>query len=391
MAKELTEAQAYKQLEELFGEDNVFMDMNDIPMVEVIKTPSPSLDRALGVGGWPRGRLIQLAGKESSGKTLLALLTMAHWQSLDPENCVAFLDAEYTYDPSWTEKLGVDNDRVFLVKTNEATKLFQGLVGRVKVNKQTGKETKIKGLFDMIADGDVVKRKSPKTGKEVSLNLGKLGVICLDSVAAMNTPTEITSEVGKQNMALLARFLSVELKKLTPGIAMSNVVMFGINQVRVDPGKMFGNPEGTPGGKALKHACSLMVELGPMSGADNVLKDHNDERLGHKVRARIGKNKVAPPFKTAEYFIKYTEGVINKDAELLDTGVLAGAIERPNNRTYVIGEEKLTSKDQAIEYISQNYDEVEALVRNAYLDGFVPTPNSELEEETLEDPFDQED
>lgn len=388
MAKELTETQAYKQIEDLFGSENVFADMDEIPRVEVIQTPSPGLDRAIGVGGWPRGRLIQLAGKESSGKTLLALQTIAHWQALDPENCAAFLDAEYTYDKDWAASLGVDNDRVFLVKTNEAELLFQGLVGKVKVNKSTKKRTKIAGLFDMITEGQVMTYKSA-SGKKCEFNLGKMGVIVLDSIAALNTPTEIESDVGKQNMALMARFLSVELKKITPGLAASNAIMLAINQVRVDPGKMFGNPEGSPGGRALKHACSLMVELGPKGGADNVMLDDNGELVGRRIRAKISKNKVGAPNKTCEYFAKFDEGVINREEELLDAGTLTGAIQRPSVRSYIIGEEKLTSKNDALEYISENYALVEEMVRSSYLQG--STMEMVEDEKILGNPFDSDD
>ena len=380
---ELTDTQAYKQLESLFGDDNVFADVNEVRLVEIIKTPSPTLDRLIGVGGWPRGRFIQLAGKESSGKTLLALQTIANWQSLDPENCAMFLDAEYTYDKHWAASLGVDNERVFLVKTNDAAKLFQGLVGRIKVNKQNGKETKTDGIFDMIASGQSITHKGA-TGKTKTFNLGKMGVIILDSIAAIQVPAEITSEVGKQNMALIARFLSVELKKLTPGIAKSNVVMIAINQVRVDLGQTFGNPEGTSGGKALKHACSLMVELGPLSGADNVLKDENDEEIGRRVRVKITKNKVAAPYKKGEYFVKFGEGVVQKEEELLAIGDVVGAFEKPSARTYIMGGEKLTSRDAILEYIRNNYDAVEELVRSTYLENIEP-PNLDTDSEELED------
>ncbi len=390
MSKELTETQAYKQIESLFGEDAVFADMDEVPDIEVIKTPSPSLDRMIGVGGWPRGRLTQLAGKEASGKTMLAHLTIAYWQSLDPDNCAAFLDAEFNYNKDWAAGLGVDNDRVFLIKTNEAAKLFQGLVGKVKVNKQTKKTTKIAGLFDMIKDGQVMTYKSA-SGKKCSFDLGKMGVVVLDSIAAMQPPMEVTSDVGKQNMALMARFLSVELKKLTPGIAASNVAMIVINQVRVDPGKMFGNPEGTPGGRALKHACSLMVEVGPKSGAENMLKDENDELLGRKIGVKIAKNRFAPPHKKGEYFAKFDEGVIEREQELLDSGSITGIIQRPNNRTYIIGDEKLSSKADALSYIKDNYDLVESIVRDSYLsnDPIVEKAEEEDIEEILTNPFEE--
>jgi recombination protein RecA len=240
--KELSDTQAYQHILDLFGADSV-VHPEAISTPDIIRTGSPGLDRAIGVGGWPRGRMTQLAGKESSGKTLLCMLAIANWQAEHPENCAAFLDAEYTYDPSWAATLGVDNNRVFLVKSNDASHLFTGLVGKVKENPQTKKRTEVPGLFAMIASGQKITSKHPVTNKPITLNLGRMGLVILDSMAALQTPTEIVSDVGKQNMALMARFLSVELKKLTPGIADSNVAMIVINQVRVNPGQMFGNPE----------------------------------------------------------------------------------------------------------------------------------------------------
>lgn len=389
MAKELTETAAFKQIQSLFGEANVFADMDVVPDIDIIKTPSAALDRAIGAGGWPRGRLTQLAGKEASGKTMLAHLTNAYWQSLDPENCVAFLDAEFNYNKEWAEALGVDNDRVFLVKTNEGDKLFRGLVGKVNVNKQTGKQTKVAGLFDMIKSGQVITHKSA-SGKVCRFNLGKMGVITLDSIAAMQTPTDVKSEVGKQNMALMARFLSVELKKITPGLADANIVMLAINQVRVDPGKMFGNPEGTPGGRALKHACSLMVEVGHKgNAAEHVLKDSNDELIGRRIKAKITKNRFAPPHKTGEYFVNFGEGIINKEEELFEVGKVTGGIGRPTTQSYIINGEKLTSKDKALEYIRNNYELVEEIIRDSYLNNTAKYSSEEIEEVIPENPFEE--
>ncbi len=289
--KLLTGSDAYKQLSSLFGEDSVVRP-ESIQKVDIIKTNSPGLDRAIGVGGWPRGRLIQIAGQQSSGKTLLSLCAIAQWQALDPENCAAFLDAEFTYDPRWAAKFGVDNDRVYLVKSNDAAPLFTGLVGKVRKNKVTQKVTKVAGLFDMIESNQEITYENPATKKVVTLKCGKMGVIVLDSVANLQTPTESEAEVGKQNMALTARFLSVELKKLTPGIARSNVAFIAINQVRTDLGKMFGNPESSPGGRALKHACSLMVEVAPMGGVDNVLLSLLKKRLVIEFGQRFPKTKL---------------------------------------------------------------------------------------------------
>jgi recombination protein RecA len=378
--KVLSETQALSQLEALFGLESIsHPDVNS--KVDVIPTGSIALDYAIGAGGVPRGRITQFAGKESSGKTFLALQTAANWQKQDPENCFAFIDCEYTYDTEWAEKFGIDNDRVFYIKTNEAEKVFQGLVGRVKVNSATKKETKIQGVFDMIAKGQRIKVPSP-SGKANVLDLSKLGLIIVDSVAAMQPPMERTSAVGKQNMALMARFLSVELRKMTPGVAAANVAMIFINQLRVDPGKMFGNPEDSPGGRALKHACSLMVNLAPMSGADNTVTDTEGEKIGHKVRAKIGKNKVGSPYRKAEYTIEYLSGITKRGEEILEVGQKLNIIERPSVRSYIINGQKFSSKKDALEYISTEETSIVESIRSAMIDG-----NSDFIQEIEENPL----
>ncbi len=389
--KLMSETEAWKQLEELFGSDSVVRP-DEVIKTDIIRSTTPALDRALGVGGWPRGRLIQLAGAPSSGKTLLALLAIAEWQSEHPDNCAAFLDAEFTYSAEWAAKFGVDNDRIYLIKSNEAAKIFGGLVGRVKKNAVTGKLTKIPGLFDMISSGQTISYTHPETKKKVNLNCGRMGVIVLDSIANLQVPQEVEAEVGKSLMAAVARFLTVELKKLTPGIAKANVAMIGINQVRVNPGQMFGNPEDTPGGKALKHACSIMVEVGPMSGADNLILDSREEKQGHKIRAKITKNKLAAPFKVAEFFVDFRSGVVRKGEELLELGVKLAMFERPNNRSYIINGEKLSSRDSAIEYCDKNKDLIEASIRDYYLSGADSSSDMSeaVEQGDTDNPFDDE-
>jgi recombination protein RecA len=365
MSKEMTEAQAWDHINEMFG--GTVRHPDEVEKVSVFTTRSPALDRALQIGGWARGRIYQMAGKPSSGKTFMALVAMAEWQSEDPENCCCFIDAEYTYDSDWASKLGVDNERVLLIKTNEAQKIFEGLVGRPKLNKVTGKTTQTPGLLDMIREGHTITHQVK--GKAVKLNLAKMGVIVLDSVAAMSAPSETASEVGKIQVAPLSRFLTVELRKLTPAVADSNVCFIAINHVKTQVGVMFGNPETTPGGAAWKHACSVMLMVAPMSGAENVLEDKNEEKYGHKIRVKVEKNKMGKPFKTAEFFINFTSGVAHKNEQLLDLGCLYGIIDRPNNRSYVINGERLGSRELALEYISKNEALVEGQVRSAYLDG----------------------
>lgn len=382
--KILSEAQALNQLSSLFGEEAIsHPEINT--KVEVISSGSLSLDYAIGAGGIPRGRITQFAGKESSGKTFLALQTAANWQRMHPDNCFAFLDAEFTYDPEWAEKFGIDNDRVFYVKSNEAEKLFSGLVGKVKVNSATKKETKVAGLFDMVKMGQKITVPGPD-GRKNNLDLSRLGLVILDSVAAMQPPAERQSDVGKQNMALMARFLSVELRKITPGVADANVAMILINQLRVDPGKMFGNPEDTPGGRALKHACSLMINFAPLSGADNTVTNSDGDKIGHRVRAKIGKNKVGPPYRTSEYIIEYEKGIVSHAEEALEVGQKLGVIDRPSVRSYEMFDEKFSSKKDALAYIEGNLDMVITEIKNNFSKSLDKTEEDQ-ELEILNNPF----
>jgi len=289
--KQLSEKDAFKQLETLFGSQTIFHPLA-VQKVDIISTGSPLFDLHLGVGGIPRGRVVQFAGKEASGKTFLALQVAAQWQKMHPDNCFAFLDAEYTYDPKWTKRFDIDNDRVFLVKDNRAEKLFTGLVGDIKVNPKTKAETKIFGLFDMIEAGIKITVPNPTNDKNVTLDLSRCGLIIVDSIAALQPPAERTANIGKQNIALLARFLSVELKKITPAAAKSNAAVIFINQIRVDPGKMFGSPDTSPGGNALKHACSLMINFGQLNKAEDKIFDDLGTKIGHRVRTRIQKIKL---------------------------------------------------------------------------------------------------
>jgi recombination protein RecA len=382
----LSESQAWSHITSMFGEGALFHP-DEIEGGETFTTRSPMLDRALGVGGWALGRIYQVAGKPSSGKTFLGLLAMAEWQSKDPENMCVFIDAEYTYDPSWAAQLGVDNDRVLLVKTNAGEKIFTGLVGTPKKNKTTGKVTQIDGLLDMAKKGQWISHKV--NGKTIKLNLGKLGVIVLDSVAVMQAPQELESAVGKINMAPLPRFLTQELKKLTPAVAEANVCFIAINHVKEKIGEMFGNPETTPGGAAWKHACSVMLMVAQKSGADNQLVDANEEKYGHKILVKVEKNKMAKPFKRAEFFIDFTSGIAAPAEELLDLGCLYNLIERPNNRTYIINGESLTSRSLAIDYIAENRSVVEEMIRGSYLSGESVSVIGEGEPEAF-NPFEQE-
>jgi recombination protein RecA len=368
MPKKLSMSDAQKEIQKFFGEDTIFFD-GDIQTFNVenaIPTGSVGLDEAIGIGGIPRGRIIQLAGKESSGKTMLSLSCIKNYLDQDPENTAMFIDAEYTYDPEWAAKLGVDVSRVMVIKTNDAAKIFNGLIGMP--GSKAGKK-KMRGILDYIAEG-----KDPK--------FKNMGIIVLDSIAVLSTPTENESVAGKHNIASVARFLSNELKKLTPEVARANVAFVGINQVRVNVGQMFGDPTSSPGGKALKHACSLMINMAPISGADSKIEDENGDKIGHKVRAKIGKNKVGSPFRKAEYSIQYLDGIVNQSEELLDLAVKYEIIVRPNNQSYEYMGESVRGRANMINKIDEDrsmYDEILTKVKELYLN------SNDSQEEDMEE------
>ena len=213
-----------------------------------------------------------------------------------------------------------------------------------------------------------------------------LGIIVLDSIAVLNTPMELSAEVGKANMAPIPRFLSTELKKLTPFIAQANVAFIGINQVRVNLGQMFGDPSTSPGGKALKHACSLMINMAPVLSSDSVIKDSDGDKVGHTVRAKIQKNKVGAPFRQAEYKVKYEEGIVQRAEEVFELSLKYGLITRPNNQSYVVDGEKVRGRDAALGLFSEDYtrvDEYDLKIREMYLNGdtAIKTVDAEQEEQ----------
>lgn len=360
MTRRLSTSEAEKEISKFFGEDTVFFDGNISTKYDAISTGSPTLDEAIGIGGIPMGRITQLAGQESSGKTMLALSCIKEYLDANPENTALFIDAEYTYDPAWAKKQGIDVDRVMVIKTNDAKAIFEGLIGKVKVNSVTKKVTKsMRGILDHIIEGSDPKFK-------------RLGIIVLDSIAVLNTPLEISADIGKANMAPIPRFLSTELKKLTPVIAQANVAFIGINQVRVNLGQMFGDPSTSPGGKALKHACSLMINMAPVFSSDSVIKNPDGEKIGHTVRAKIQKNKVGAPFRKAEYKIEYTKGMVNRSEEIFDLAIKYGFITRPNNQNYIVDGEKIRGRDAAVSHFSGDstlVERVNAMIREGYLTG----------------------
>jgi len=350
-----------------FGSDGMFEGDGDfIEPASPETSGSPSLDEAIGIWGYPKGRLIQVAGHESSGKTLLSLMAIREWQRKDPKNWALFIDAEYTFDPSWAKRLGVDLSRLRIMKTNSGIEIFERLCG--KPHKEPGKPKVKKGFLDLVIE----QGGADKSG---------LGIIVLDSVAAVVPPQEEASEVGKQNVAALARFLTPELRRILPILAESQVVFIGINHLKVAIG-VYGDPETSPGGAAWKFHCSLMLNVARIKKEECKIYEGN-EQVGHRIRMKIGKNKMAPPFQEAEVDIAYLRGFVNRHAEIKDLAVKYGVVKRPNNQTYVFGDLNVRGKDNFLKYLEQDpalCDKLLVLVKEAKASGTKLTEATEEEE-----------
>jgi len=320
----------WNSMKKIYGNDG-----HSIGNIEVINSGSDSLNDALGVWGLPKGRIIQFAGKESSGKTLMSLIAIKEWQKLDPENWAIFVDAEYTYDKFWAKQLGVDTDRVFLIKENSGVEIFDQLCGIP--NKELGKAKAKPGILDLEKE-----------------NPSGLGIIVIDSIAGMIPPITMTKEVGNTNIAPMGRFLPDALPRIIPLLSQTGVILIAINQVRVDVGKMWGDPTSTPGGKALKHYSSVMVHFTASESKKNLILNSSEDVIGHIVGARIDKNKVGPPRRVCSFSIDYTNGVINRNIEIGELAIKYGVIERPNNTSYVYGEERWVGKDNFFNSINND-------------------------------------
>ncbi|MCD6149928.1 recombinase RecA [bacterium] len=298
-----------EEIKSKFGE-GMIMKLGDVKRVDVaaIPTGAVSLDIALGIGGVPRGRVVEIYGPESSGKTTLALHITANAQKVG--GTVAFVDAEHALDPEYAKKIGV--------KINDL------LISQPDAGEQA---------LDIV---------------ETLTRSNAVDVIVVDSVAALVPRAEIEGEMGAHHMGLQARLMSQALRKLTPIVAKSNTVVIFINQIRMKIGVMFGNPETTTGGQALKFYSSVRIEV---RRSAQIKK--GDEVVGNRVKAKVVKNKVAPPFKTAEFDIMYNEG-ISRSGDLLDTGVKYGIINKAGN-SYSFKEEKLgVGREKAKQFLKEN-------------------------------------
>ena len=312
---------ALSQIEKNYGKGAV-MRLGDKPemQVDAIPTGSLALDAALGIGGVPRGRIIEIYGPESSGKTTLALHILASAQKMGGE--VAFVDAEHALDPDYAAALGVDIDAMLVSQPDTGEQALE------------------------ITDALV--------------RSGAVDAVVVDSVAALTPRAEIEGEMGDSFVGLHARLMSQALRKLAGSIAKTNCVVIFINQIRMKIGVMYGNPETTTGGNALKFYASVRLDIRRVEAIKN-----GTELIGNRTRAKVIKNKVAPPFKEAYFDIMYGEG-ISKTGEILDLGVEMGLIQKSGS-WFSIGEERIgQGRDNAKQYLRDNpelADSMEAQIR----------------------------
>ena len=304
--------------------------------IEAISTGSLGLDIALGIGGLPKGRIIEIYGPESSGKTTLALHVVASAQK--SEGVCAFVDAEHALDPVYAKNLGVDVDKLL-------------------VSQPDGGEQALE-----IAD--------------TLIRSGAVDVLVVDSVAALVPKAELEGDMGDTHVGLQARLMSQALRKLTASIAKSNCMLIFINQIRMKIGVMFGSPETTTGGNALKFYSSVRLDIRRIGA----IKD-KDQIVGNQTRVKVVKNKVAPPFKITEFDILYGEG-ISKEGEIIDIGVSRGVVEKSGSWYSFNGNRIGQGRENAKKYLIENKeisDEIESLIR-----GNDKLEDSESEIEKLE-------
>ncbi len=302
---------AMSQIERQYGKGAIMkLGSQQVVDVPVISTGSLALDKALGIGGLPRGRVIEIYGPESSGKTTLTLHAVANAQKQG--GIAAFVDAEHALDVSYARKLGVNMDELLVSQPDTGEQALE--------------------IADML------------------VRSGAIDIVVIDSVAALVPRAEIEGEMGDSHMGLQARLMSQALRKLTATISKTMTTVVFINQIRMKIGVMFGNPETTTGGNALKFYCSVRLDIRRIAA----IKD-GQEMIGNRTRVKVVKNKMAPPFKEAEFDIMYGEG-ISRTGDLLDMGVSLGVIEKSGSWYSYGGERIGQGRNNVKEFLSNNPD-----------------------------------
>ena len=303
---------ALSQIERQFGKGAIMRmgDTSAVRDIEVVSTGSLGLDLALGVGGLPRGRVMEIYGPESSGKTTLTLEVIACAQR--GGGTAAFIDAEHALDPQYAEKIGVDVDELLVSQPDTGEQALE--------------------IADMI------------------VRSGAVDVVVIDSVAALTPKAELEGEMGDTHVGLQARLMSQALRKLTANIKRSNTLVIFINQIRMKIGVMFGSPETTTGGNALKFYASVRLDIRRIGAIKK-----RDEVIGNQTRVKVVKNKVAPPFRQVEFDILYGEG-ISREGELIDLGVKHGIVEK-SGAWYSYGGERIgQGRDNVREFLKEHGD-----------------------------------
>jgi len=334
--KEKALSAALSQIERQFGKGSIMkLGDNNTMDIETISTGSLGLDIALGAGGLPLGRVVEIYGPESSGKTTLTLEVIAQAQR-EGKIC-AFVDAEHALDPIYAEKLGVNINELLVSQPDTGEQALE--------------------ICDMLTRS------------------GAIDIIVVDSVAALTPKAEIEGDMGDSHMGLQARMLSQAMRKLTGNLKKSNTMLIFINQIRMKIGVMFGNPETTTGGNALKFYASVRLDIRRIGAVKN-----GDEIVGNETRVKVVKNKIAPPFKQAEFQILYGQG-INNLGELIDLGVKNGFVEKAGAWYSCNGERIGQGKANAAKYLEEHPDmakDVDTKLREMFL-----TKNAPVEKEAI--------
>ena len=316
---------ALAQIERQFGKGSIMKlgGDNEMPEIEATSTGSLGLDIALGIGGLPKGRVVEIYGPESSGKTTLTLHCVAEEQKKG--GVCAFVDAEHALDPQYAKKLGVNLDELLISQPDTGEQALE--------------------ITDTL------------------VRSGAVSMVIVDSVAALTPRSELEGDMGDSSVGVHARLMSQAMRKLTSSIARSNCMVIFINQIRMKIGVMFGSPETTTGGNALKFYASVRLDIRRIGA----IKDR-DEVVGNTTRVKVVKNKVAPPFKQVEFDIMYGEG-ISKTGELIDLGVKAGVVEKSGS-WFSYGDERIgQGRENAKAFLKENADialEIEGKIRAAH-------------------------